>query len=271
MKLLGILSNEDRREYGICYVNKRGDGQSSVNGNLATLFIVKPGDMPAYEGAACILRVSLLKDLEIGNLLAFAESDVLLRIERQHAPSQWELSVQQSGFISVSSEIETWRSLRVGVLTVSDKASQGLRDDTAGPALSRAVILIGGIVEEQSIVPDEKETIEKKLRHWVDQKDLHLILVTGGTGLSERDVTPEALEAVAHRKIPGIGEFMRSRTVYYTPRSILSRGLAVTRGKSLIIAVPGSQKGALECFEAVVPVLRHGVEILRDWEKECGH
>ena len=71
MKLLGILSNEDRREYGICYVNKRGDGQSSVNGNLATLFIVKPGDMPAYEGAACILRVSLLKDLEIAKWFYF--------------------------------------------------------------------------------------------------------------------------------------------------------------------------------------------------------
>ncbi|MEA4876327.1 MAG: MogA/MoaB family molybdenum cofactor biosynthesis protein [Aminobacterium sp.] len=271
MKLLGILNKDDHREYGICYVNMRADGSSSINGNISDILITKPGLLPEIQGAAFVLRASLDQDLEVGNILAFSESDVILRVDAEEAPSLWKLSVQQGGFISVSSDIQMWKPLHVGILTVSDKASQGLREDTAGPALAKAVSRIGGIVEKQYILPDEQSEIEKLLCKWVDEADLHVILVTGGTGLSSRDVTPEALESIADKIIPGIGEFMRSRTVYYTPRSILSRGLAVTRKKSLIIAVPGSQTGAEECFEAVAPVIRHGVEILRDWEKECGH
>lgn len=272
MRLIGIYNTEDSREYAICYISIRADGASSVNGSESDLFLAEPGI--AVQGVterAFVLRATGFQELSSGVLLAFSESEILLRVEDMYSEGIWQLSVQRGGFVSVSQSMETWNPIRVGVLTVSDKASSGLREDMTGPALAESVKSIGAIVEEKVILPDDREKIEQQLLDWVDIKDIHLILVTGGTGISERDVTPEALMGIAHKMVPGIGEFMRSRTVYYTQRSTLSRGLAVTRSRSLIIAVPGSPRGAEQCLEAVAAVLRHGVEILRGWEKECGH
>ena len=157
-----------------------------------------------------------------------------------------------------------------GVLTVSDKGYAGERTDTSGEKLAELLKNFGSDVKRRAIVPDEKEKIAARLMEWADKDKLELILTTGGTGLSPRDVTPEALLLVGDRLVPGIGELMRIKSSSQTPNGILSRGIAVTRGKSLIISLPGSERGSRSCFEAVEPALRHAIEILNEWKGECG-
>ena len=158
-----------------------------------------------------------------------------------------------------------------GVLTISDKGYAGERVDTSGEALAELLVNWGALVKRRAIVPDEKEKIAAQLIEWADKDNLELILTTGGTGLSSRDVTPEALIHVGDRIVPGIGECMRVKSLSQTPNGILTRGIAVTRGNSLIIALPGSERGSRSCFEAVEPALRHAVEILNNWKNECGN
>jgi molybdenum cofactor synthesis domain-containing protein len=166
--------------------------------------------------------------------------------------------------------MESLRPIMAGVLTVSDKGSKGERADAAGPALVNLVCAAGAIVKRRDIVPDERDAIAGKLREWADDDRLDLILTTGGTGLSRRDVTPEAILDVREKIAPGFGEIMRSHAALYTSRGFLSRGIAVTRGSTLIIAFPGSERAARQCFEAIVPALRHGVETLCGWDFDCG-
>ena len=165
---------------------------------------------------------------------------------------------------------ENNRIISSGVLTVSDKGYAGERADISGEKLAELLKNWGADVKRRAIVPDEKEKIATQLMEWTDKDNLDLILTTGGTGLSARDVTPEALLLVGDRTISGIGELMRMKSISQTPNGILSRGIAVTRGKSLIIALPGSERGSRSCFEAVEPALRHAIEILNDWKGECG-
>jgi molybdenum cofactor synthesis domain-containing protein len=175
------------------------------------------------------------------------------------------------GFVCVSDSIEFRRPIRAGVLTVSDKGARGEREDSSGPALADLTRAIGSEIVCSAIVPDDREIIASLLREWADERSLDLILTTGGTGLSRRDVTPEALMDVSDRVVPGFGEIMRARAMLYTERGYLSRSLAVTRGGALIVAFPGSERAVRQCFEAVAPALRHGVETLCGWDSECGH
>jgi molybdenum cofactor synthesis domain-containing protein len=166
--------------------------------------------------------------------------------------------------------LEVWRPINAAVLTVSDKGSRGERDDTAGPALADMASALGARSAHRDIVPDERGVIADKLKSWADSGEVNLILTTGGTGLSRRDVTPEAIMDVHDRTIPGFGEIMRAHSMLYTPRGFLTRSLAVTRGETLIIAFPGSERAVRQCFEAIAPGLRHAVEILCGWDAECG-
>lgn len=161
--------------------------------------------------------------------------------------------------------------ITVAVLTVSDKGSRGEREDRSGPALCRVVEELGYRVQDRAIVPDEKDAIADRIVKWVDEEDVHMVLITGGTGLSSRDVTPEAVMSIADREVPGLGERMRSYSLNFTDRAVLSRGLAVTRGKSLILAMPGSVRGATQCFQAVESVIGHGLETLRGRSGDCGN
>ena len=162
----------------------------------------------------------------------------------------------------------TERVLRAAVLTVSDKGSRGEREDTAGPALCGLLASCGMDIAAKAVVPDERPAIIDCIKEWIAQKNVQLVLTTGGTGLSSRDVTPDALMEIADRTVPGIGELMRSVSLRHTPNAPLSRGLAVTCGRCLIVALPGSRKGAEQCFEAVRPSLRHAIDILNDWSDE---
>ena len=156
------------------------------------------------------------------------------------------------------------------VLTVSDKGFQGLREDRSGPAIQELLEKDGWTVTARAMVPDDYEAIRGQLIDWCEEERVCLIATTGGTGFSKRDVTPEATLAVVERPTPGIPEAMRSESMRITPRGCLSREAAGIRGETLIVNCPGSEKAARECLGAVLPALRHGVEILRGAAGECG-
>lgn len=163
------------------------------------------------------------------------------------------------------------RMMRVGILTVSDRGARGERDDTSGPAIASMLADKGAEIAVTAVVPDERQEIAATLRWWCDERHLDLILTTGGTGLALRDITPEATLDIADRVAPGIAEAMRAEGLRHTPRAMLSRAVAVVRGRTLIINLPGSEKGARESLGAVLDVLPHAVELLQGDTEHRGH
>ena len=151
----------------------------------------------------------------------------------------------------------------VGILTISDKGSRGQRYDKSGEVLRDILSSLDSRVIKYEIIPDEREVIAGKLTDWADKGGVDVILTTGGTGLSQRDVTPEATLSVIDKSVPGLAEAMRARTFEKTPMAVLSRATAGVRGKCLIINLPGSPKAVRECLEVVLPAIPHAVEIIK--------
>lgn len=160
--------------------------------------------------------------------------------------------------------------ITVGVLTISDSGAVGAREDTSGENIRSMVTaqMTGAVIAAGAIIPDEREVIEGILREWSDEKRLNLVLTTGGTGLAPRDVTPEATRAVLEREAPGIAEAMRATSLQHTPFGMISRGVAGTRGRTLIINLPGSPKAVKECLECILPVLPHAINLLTEGPRE---
>ena len=158
----------------------------------------------------------------------------------------------------------------VGILTVSDKGSRGERQDKSGEAIREILSETGVRVAECDIVPDEKNLISERLVKWVDKGNLDVVVTTGGTGLAPRDVTPEATLAVVDRIVPGFAEAMRAESLKKTPHAMLSRAVVGTRGKCLIINLPGSPKAVRECLRVILPALPHAIETLTGGSDECG-
>lgn len=160
----------------------------------------------------------------------------------------------------------------IGIITVSDRSARGERADASGPALEQFIKAQGWQVGRTLIVPDELQTVRDLLIAWAGDGDLDVILTTGGTGFSPRDVTPEATEAALERRAPGIAEAMRAASLAITPHAMLSRAVAGIRGRTLIINLPGSPKGAVENLQVIRPVLEHAVQLLsEDPGAEAGH
>lgn len=156
------------------------------------------------------------------------------------------------------------------VITVSDKGFRGEREDTAGPALNQILTNAGYDVVYKTIVPDDFNMIETELIKCSDEIQSNLVLTTGGTGFSPRDITPEATKSVIERETPGIPELMRAESMKITPHGCLSRSVAGIRGRTLIINLPGSEKGAKENLEAVLRPLEHGLKmLLSEGSAEC--
>ena len=160
--------------------------------------------------------------------------------------------------------------LTVGILTISDRGWRGEREDRSGEAIKQVLAALDAHLVKYDIVPDEKDIISQKLVQWADNEGIDLIITTGGTGLSPRDVTPEATLAVVERIVPGFAEAMRAESLKKTPMAVLSRGMAGIRGSSLIINLPGSPKAVRECLDVILPALPHAIEVLKGEAVECG-
>src|SRR5438046_5137388 len=158
--------------------------------------------------------------------------------------------------------------IKIGIITISDRASKGLYDDLGGPALQQAATGYGWTVAAEALVPDEKRDIQRAIREQI-AKGCQLILTTGGTGVALRDVTPEAVREIAVRELPGFGEVMRLESMKLTKNAILSRNLAVVVDKALVISLPGKPSGALECLSFVVGAIPHCIEVLQEVPTSC--
>jgi molybdopterin adenylyltransferase len=152
--------------------------------------------------------------------------------------------------------------MNVGIITVSDRAFRCQYEDKSGPALKAFCEKRGWSVSGQAVVPDEEALIGDKAVELV--KTCSLVLLTGGTGIAERDVTPEAIRAIATKELPGFGEVMRAKSFERFPHAILSRNLAAAVGRSLVVCLPGSPNGAVECLEFVAEAIPHAIELLRE-------
>ena len=158
--------------------------------------------------------------------------------------------------------------ITVGIITISDRATAGEYDDLGGPALKEAAEKYGWQVLAEAIVPDDMPRIQETLRSFSDQ-GCGLILATGGTGVAERDVTPEAVRAIMRVEIPGFGETMRRESMSITPNAILSRSLAAIVERSLVLALPGKPSGAVECLGFVVGAIPHAVALAQRVPTSC--
>lgn len=267
MRILRLYAPSLIGEHTLCYVHANSSGDSCVNEVPIEITCASAGTDLTSEYHLDKMTIVLPPDAmpSEGDFVSAGKGDILLRwnIEGNN------FKVCTPGFLSVSSRVSRWKTIRAAILTVSDKGSRGERIDTAGPELERLIAAQGAVVEDKKIVPDEKDEIAGAVRSWCEE-GYHLVLTTGGTGLSPRDVTPEALLGIADKVVPGFGEMMRMKTLEFTERAFLTRSVAVICNKTLVIAFPGSQRGARQCFEAIAPALRHGIETLAGWNSECG-
>lgn len=158
--------------------------------------------------------------------------------------------------------------MRVGILTLSDRASRGEREDTSGGAIRELLAPLGPKIVQKAIIPDEHDRIVQTLRDWVAAGTMDLIVTTGGTGLAPRDVTPEATRAVIEREVPGLPELMRAEGRRQTPYATLSRGIAGVAGQTLIVNLPGSEKAARESLAPLLALLLHAVDLIRGFSDD---
>ena len=157
-----------------------------------------------------------------------------------------------------------------GVITLSDKGSRGEREDISGREVIRMLTDLDIRVANYEIIPDEREIIEDKIREYTDTQRLDLVVTTGGTGVSPRDVTPDATLGVLDRELPGMAEAMRRESMKKTPHAMISRAVVGIRGQSLIVNLPGSPKGARENLAVILPALKHTIEKIKGDESDCG-
>lgn len=159
--------------------------------------------------------------------------------------------------------------INAAIITVSDKGSKGERVDGTGAAIRAVLEKQGFSIEYYKIVPDEIDSIEKELIYLSDEVKIDIVFTNGGTGFSQRDVTPEATQKVIQKYIPGFGEAMRAKSLEITPKAMLSRAIAGIRNSTIIVNLPGSPKGAVENLEVILPAIPHGLSILKGQESEC--
>ncbi len=182
--------------------------------------------------------------------------------------------VLEGGEVKVGDEVteiqpDPGRAFTAAWITMSDKGAQGLREDESGPLIGKILTENGYDVVETILIPDDEDILKKELIRLADQRQVNLVMTTGGTGFSPRDITPEATEAVCERMTPGISEAIRAYSMTKTPRAMLSRAVSGIRGRTLIINLPGSPKAVRESLEFIMSSLEHGLEILNGRTSDC--
>ncbi len=240
-----------------------------------------PGD---FAGSLITTGIDLLS-LPVGTRLA-AGKQAVLRItgigKEYHRPghisdqagncamSQESVfaEVMRSGTVSVGNSLIPRPSYSFAVITASDKGAAGEREDKSGPLIAE-ILKPWGDVKEIRVLPDEPDQLAASLIELADSRGMDAIFTTGGTGLSPRDITPEATLKVVDRLVPGIPEALRRESAKVTPKAMLSRGVAGLRGQTLIINLPGSPKAVQECFQVLSPVLDHALEVLTGQAADC--
>ncbi len=160
--------------------------------------------------------------------------------------------------------------ITAGILTISDRGARGEREDLSGNEIKDLIKDLPAEVRAYEIIPDERPLIEEKLKEYADDKGLDLVITTGGTGVTPRDVTPEATKAVIERELPGMAEAMRAESLKKTPNAMISRAVCGIRGRTLIINLPGSPKAVRENLKVVLPAVNHAVEKIKGSTSECG-
>jgi len=160
-------------------------------------------------------------------------------------------------------------TFRAGVITVSDRGSQGIREDKSGPEIEKMLEGIGIEIGGRAMVPDEIDPIRASLIDFTDCRQMDLVVTTGGTGVSTRDVTPDATMAVIDREVPGMAEAMRRESHRITPHALISRAVAGIRGRTLIVNLPGSPKSVRENLSVILPAIRHAIEKIKGDDREC--
>lgn len=250
---------------------------------------LKPG---AFAENVVVSSVALDR-LGLGSLLRLGP-DVVLRVTQRgktcHAPCEIFRQtgdcimprvgvfaiVQSGGRGAVGDAVRLERvvprdALQAVVLTISDRCSSGATVDTAGPAIARLLeVSAGAQVYAAEILPDERDRIAGRIRHFCGINGVDLVVAVGGTGFAPRDVTPEAVREVIEKPTPGLDEAMRATSFQKTPHAVLSRGLSGIRGRTLVVSLPGSERAAVENLSAILPALGHGIQKMRGDPADCG-
>ena len=159
--------------------------------------------------------------------------------------------------------------MKTGILTISDKGARQERVDTSGPAVAEVLKGIGAVIDKYEIIPDEIDVIAQKLVEYADDLRLDLVITTGGTGVAPRDVTPDATRMVIEKEIPGMAEAMRTESLKKTPHAVISRAIAGIRGRTLMINLPGSPRGATENLRAILSAIPHAVAKIQGDPADC--
>lgn len=217
-------------------------------------------EMEALTGVtgAALAAYDLCKALHKGAVI----SDVKLLEKSGGASGHWKAPQQDNPEETTSQGCLTEQRPRTAVITLSDRCYRGETEDSSGPALVEELTQQGAVVDQYLLLPDEPELLARHLTKLADQ-GFKLIVTTGGTGIGPRDRTPEAMKSIADFEVPGFGELMRLDTRRFTERSVLSRNLAVVRGTTLMVALPGSEKASRQCVQALFPVLGHSIDMLK--------
>ncbi len=265
-------------------VGVKGDYHAGTERQVSVFSVeyLKSSPIPPSElrGFVENITISGISSAKIGDIIRMGKAILKIRFigkEKKHYYGRpymvsrygWFGDVLKGGVVRVGDEVQKLRPLKIGVVIASDKASAGERVDLSGKAIEEKVIEIGGEVKCYAIVPDEIGLLASKIREFVDQ-DCDIVFTSGGTGWGKRDITPEATLKVIERMVPGLSEIMRVEGFKKTPFAVLSRGVAGIAGDTLVVNLPGSPKGVRESLDIIMPVLLHGIGVLKGWDKECG-
>lgn len=251
----------------------RAKGARVEDGAFGENLLVEGFDFKTYPvGTVFVCNDVVLEITQIGKK-CHSECEIFRQVGDCIMPREGVFArVLQGGVIRVGDELligEKPYRFTAGIVTASDKASRGEREDASGPAIRGLIEPAGYHVRSERILPDDGEALYRELVRLADEEQVDVIFTTGGTGLSPRDNTPEATLRAATRQVPGIAEAIRAYSLQITPRAMLSRAVSVMRGRTLIINLPGSPRAVRESLEYILPTLEHGLEIMRGDGGEC--